>query len=223
MKIAFDFDGTLVNINSLHALAWERVLIQARLPNSINEIFSKSELPTIGRYDSYERISQTLLTEPNIKILLDNIDVVQDKRAQKLMDLKVAYLLEIIEQHKSTELYEKLSMNCATLIDRLLEKDNELLIVSSTRESIVRSLLLKVGLDSAFNGIFGESSMTDEKGILHDKPDPYVVMHKSILQGCKYYIGDNGNSDRGFAKNIDAEYLHYIWGNNMLDFEKEIV
>lgn len=215
-KVIFDFDGTIININDLHISAWNKLLFALKLPDDIGVYFSRADTATIsGRYDSYERIRSGLMRENRVIDFLSSRNIDINDAPRRLMDMKEAYLLRLIEDCRATFLLGKTSTKCDSAIDMLLGKNYQLHIVSSSREMVIVSVLKKIGILDAFEGIYGEESMTDPDGVLHDKPDPYVGVQYELSGRNSIYIGDNGVIDSQFATNIGAQFARYYWGSNM--------
>lgn len=218
-SIVFDFDGTVAKSTPYHRTGWKMVLQEVGLGGDLDD-FLPYEANLRERFDSYRRIKSGFLEnkvtrEKIMSYFDDHFD--DDEYTKKIMDLKESFTITSILAERLELTTGNLGINLAPLIYDLKNKHLTLGIVTSSRETIVNSLLYKCGLLSGFNFIIGEESLTDKTGRLFDKPDKYAA-GKMQEQGCEmdYYIGDNRVIDKEFAEACGAKYIHADYNTDFL-------
>lgn len=218
-NLVFDFDGTLAKTTPYHRLGWEIAIQELGIKKDLNNLLPYEPNLT-ERFDSYRRIQAGFLEDLEIKSIVSSYfneeqEVLLTKR---LMDLKESLTIKIIFQEKITNTFNNLGGNLLSSLNTLKLNGVSIGIISSTRESLICCLLYKCGILDTFDFIVGEESLTDENGILFDKPDLYA---KNVLnqlnRAMDYYIGDNETIDKKFAEICEAKFIYADYNTDFLD------
>lgn len=224
MNIIFDFDGTIAKSTQYHRAGWEQAIKELGLTKELSELLPYEE-NLKERFDSYRRIKKGFLSNVIDYGIISTYFGLTDKDqlARKIMDLKESLTITSILEEDIAQTLENLGLNFIEAINSLKSKDNSISVISSSRETIISSYLHKCGLLDLFDYIWGEESLTDELGVLYDKPHPYF---KGILRKTNYpmniYIGDNGTIDKEFAEICGGEFIYADKNTDFLKLVKNI-
>lgn len=221
MIIAFDFDNTIARSTAYHRRGWENVLSELKLGLSLDDLLPYE--PNLKeRFDSYRRIEEGFLTNPKLVNKISAYFKNANKKllAKKLMSLKESFAISGIFSECLSDSLKTLATNFIPAVDLMKRNGFKLWVITSSRETIVSSLLQKCNLLDAFSLIAGEELMTDSHGVLFDKPDPYIT--KKLKGKMDYYIGDNDNIDKEFAHNCHAEFILADYKTDFLDLVNKL-
>lgn len=217
MNIIFDFDGTIAKSTQYHRIGWGKTIKELGLKIDLTDLLPY-EKNLKERFDSYRRIKRGFLED---KINYEVVSIYfgpegEDVLAKKIMDLKESLTISTILEEEISVSLENLGLNLIEALNKLKTQGDSISIVSSSRETIIASYLHKCGLLDLFDYIWGEESLTDASGNLHDKPNPYFrkVLNKS-KKTMDIYVGDNDVIDKEFAEVCGAKF---IYANKNTDF-----
>ncbi len=224
MNIIFDFDGTIAKSTQYHRVGWEQAIKELGLKKELSQLLPYEE-NLKERFDSYRRIKKGFLDDDVDYGIASVYFGLTDKEllARKIMDLKESLTIASILKEDISQTLKTLGFNFIEAVNSLKSKNNSISIVSSSRETIVSSYLHKCGLLDLFDYIWGEESLTDETGTLHDKPHSYF---KAVLTKTNYpmnvYIGDNDSIDKEFAEACGGKFMYVDKDTDFLDLIKNI-
>jgi len=223
--IVFDFDGTIANSTPYHKEGWKNTLTELGIETSIGDILPYE--PNLReRFDSYRRLQKGLVDNgelyPKIRAYFKN--VAEGKLLHRVMDLKESYIVSAILHEPLSASYARLAKNLLLAVEVLRKKGRHLAVVSSTREAVITAYLYKVNLLDSFEVVIGEESMTDQKGLLHDKPDEYAhtVLQAKTKKRMSIYIGDNDVIDREFANNCQSHFILAKYNTDFLELTEQL-
>lgn len=225
MAIVFDFDGTLAKSTSYHREGWHATLMEMQIEQPLDEILPYE--PNLQeRFDSYRRIHQGFLIKEPIKNKVCSYFGIQEESllTKKIMDLKESLTITVILETSSQDALKNLGCNFMPALYMLKDKKFTVGVVSSSRETIINSFLYKCGIIKYLDFVIGEEALTDNMGILHDKPDPYA---KTILNQKKFrmdvYIGDNQTIDKTFAQVCGADFVFADYKTDFLEIANKLL
>lgn len=220
MFIVFDFDGTIAKSTSFHKRGWESALKDLRI-NFLLEDLLPYEPNLRERFDSYRRIKKGFLDnnlqmKEQISIYFNEKN--EDEIVKRIMGLKESATIKAILEEETYSLLEQIALNLTPALIALKSKNIKIGIVSSTRKTIVTSLLIKANLIDFFDVIIGEEDLYEGQ-ILKDKPDSFGAYKLNSVSGVKmdYYIGDNDLIDREFALNAGSKFILADYKSDMLN------
>jgi len=210
MHITFDFDGTIAKTTEFHRIGWKKTLEFLCIDKTLEE-FLPYEKGALGRFDSYEKIKNSIMSNPNTyKLLCSKFGETNPfLNSYKIMDIKEGFTVSEILNQSHLELVSYLATNFMLLLDNLVELKATVGVLSSSRKLIVSSYLSAVHLTDYFKYILGEEDLYNSENCLLDKPNRYggKVIKEHIGTLPNFYIGDN-DTDKHFARNIGVKYLH---------------
>lgn len=211
-NILFDLDGTIAKTTQYHKVGWDCTLRWIGLSGKLEE-YLPYEKGLLERYDSYRRLKNGFLKSSDDRAILSTYfdETKGELIVRKLLDLKESFTIKAILSGTPVSVDDAMAPSLDVVIESLNNSGYTLGVLSSSRRGIVSAYLRKSGLRKYFSYILGEEDMTDNNGILFDKPDPYgeAVIRKKIGSSPTIYIGDSLDIDPLFAKNIGAKFIHY--------------
>lgn len=221
MTMAFDFDNTLARSTRYHRLGWEKALLELKIEETLDDLLPY--VPDLKeRFDSYRRIENGFLTNSKMICKISAYFKSDNKKllVKKLMSLKESFTISEIFSECLSESLKTLAVNLIPAVDIMKRNGWRLGVISSSKETIISSLLQKCNLLDAFSFIAGEELMTNSRGVLLDKPDPYVA--RKIRSKIDYYIGDNVEIDKEFAENCKTKFILADYKSNFLELVHKI-
>lgn len=210
MNIVFDFDGTIANSTPYHKVGWSSVLKELNIKHGLDELLPY-EANLKERFDSYRRIKKGFLDKEDVKRKVQAFFQTEDEDvlANKIMDLKESLTITNILEESLSDTLNSLGKNFMLLMESLKDKGETIGIISSTRGTVINSFLYRCGILDYFDFVIGEESLTDQKGLLFDKPSPYALEAlREINQSMDIYIGDNKTIDQEFAVACGVDFLY---------------
>ena len=217
MYVVFDFDGTIAKSTPYHKIGWQRVLDEIGISEKM-DILLPYEPGLKERFDSYRRIKAGFFKLPNVHQAVcsyfNNDD--KDILVRDIMDLKESLTIKAIYDDKMHDAINKLAPNLNETIHILKNKNHKIGIISSTRATIISAFLFQCGILKLFDFVIGEELLTDNDGVLHDKPDNYgQKVATNNNWGVDVYIGDNDIVDKEFSQNCG---ISFFLADNETDF-----
>lgn len=211
--VLFDFYGAIVQNFIYDKYGWEHTALNLNISKKLNNILeNKHESTEMSNYFKkiqevgkrkkidYENLINYFHTS-DISIILDGI-----------MKMRESYTMTSILEDQTSNNLMTLRVGLIDLLERLSENNNNLLgIITSSKKTIVSSLLEKIGLTNLFQIIIEEEDIYSRnyskeeciKTIFNQYNDPISSAKKIKL----YYISDNESTGMLFAKNFDAKYI----------------
>lgn len=219
--VAFDFDKTIIYLSDIHRKAWEQTLQNAGLEPNLD-----AHLPEvkwlIERFDSENRVKHHLLSNKDKAKKLKSCygQLSDDVLAKLLVQQKEEQVIKLIDGMSAQDLSTRLSHNLKLALHKLQKGGCTLGIISSARESVIKTVLDKTKISYFFCFVIGEEKLCDKKGVLHDKPDNFglsKIPQKFIRPVTDfYYIGDDVRIDCAFARNCE---FNFVQVDKMTDFK----
>ncbi len=209
MTIIFDFDGTIIKSSQLHKKGWDLALKQLNIDDSL-DILLPYEPNLKERFDSYRRIKSGFIENKKIFNKVSGYFQSNDKSflVKSIMDLKENMTISNVMNMDTYDLISLCAVNLTPALMELKDNKNTLGIISSTRKTIITSILTKLNLVDLFDEIVGEESMY-KQDILMDKPDRYSgdIFSSKTNKKIDVYVGDNDLIDREFSNNYRCKFI----------------